>query len=201
MTDSYEDFIGSYTNADMLLIAAPTLRQLVFNTTHTRYYFWNGSNWQGLPIHFTDQTQVGTDADLLEKVLVSRTLTGGLLTKTGSMLIIHATGQFAANNNSKILTFDFGSSTHGITWTGTDANSKYWFALFKIIRTGAATQVITGYWIAMPRTGSVAAPLSMGTKLAGGETMASDITVQITGQNGVAAANDILFDEWSWIIL
>lgn len=43
--DSYENFIGSYTTVQILAIASPTLRQIVFDTDYNTYYFWDGTRW------------------------------------------------------------------------------------------------------------------------------------------------------------
>lgn len=45
LIDSYEDFIGSYTTANIALIASPTLRQIVYDTTLNDYFYYNGTAW------------------------------------------------------------------------------------------------------------------------------------------------------------
>lgn len=42
---SYEDFIGSYTTAQIAALTGMTLRQIVFNTSINEYYFYNGVAW------------------------------------------------------------------------------------------------------------------------------------------------------------
>lgn len=67
LVDSYEDFIGSYTNANMLLIGSPVLRQIVFNTTYAEYYYYNGTAWVPFSnpkykVYTALLTQTGTSA-------------------------------------------------------------------------------------------------------------------------------------------
>lgn len=45
LIDSYEDFIGSYTTANIALIASPTLRQIVYDITLNDYFYYNGTAW------------------------------------------------------------------------------------------------------------------------------------------------------------
>lgn len=64
LIDSYEDFIGSYTTAQIAGIASPTLRQIVFDTDLDEYYFYNGTSW----IPFSSMFKVGSAANsLLDK--------------------------------------------------------------------------------------------------------------------------------------
>lgn len=43
--DSYENVIPSLTTIQILAIASPTLRQIVFDTTFNIYYFFDGTRW------------------------------------------------------------------------------------------------------------------------------------------------------------
>lgn len=49
--DSYEDFIGSYTTAQIASLASPTLRQIVFDTDLNDYFFYDGTNWTPFRMH------------------------------------------------------------------------------------------------------------------------------------------------------
>lgn len=43
--DSYEDFVGSYTTAQIAALTGMTLRQRVFNTTDNDYEWYDGVRW------------------------------------------------------------------------------------------------------------------------------------------------------------
>lgn len=59
--DSYEDFIGSYTTAQIAAIVSPTLRQVVYDTTLNEYFYFDGSVWQ----QFSSKWKKGAGADSL----------------------------------------------------------------------------------------------------------------------------------------
>lgn len=46
MVDSYEDFVGSYTTAQIAALAGMTTRQIVYDTTLKEYYFYDGTLWK-----------------------------------------------------------------------------------------------------------------------------------------------------------
>lgn len=67
MVDSYEDFIGSYTTAQIAALTGMTLRQRVFNTTDNDYEYYDGTRWvkEAHPkykVYVASLTQTGTDA-------------------------------------------------------------------------------------------------------------------------------------------
>ncbi len=43
--DSYEDFVGSFTTAEIAALTGMTLRQRVFNTTDNDYEWYDGTRW------------------------------------------------------------------------------------------------------------------------------------------------------------
>lgn len=201
--DSYEDVIQSYTYADMLAIASPATYQKVIVTDFTptaQVFIYTGTFWKpicGCVVLNVNATQTGTNADTVEKTLATYTLPANYLNQNLDYIDVIVSGQFAADNNDKSVKMYFGSSTFTIVPTGTDANSKYWTIHYRIIRTGAATQVITGNFNARPRAGGVASVLGIGAKAAGTETLSSAVVIKVTGTNTASVANDILFDEWT----
>lgn len=67
IVDSYEDFIGSYTTAQIAALVGMTLRQRVFNTTDNDYEWYDGTRWvkEAHPkykVYVALLTQSGTDA-------------------------------------------------------------------------------------------------------------------------------------------
>jgi hypothetical protein len=132
----------------------------------------------------TSTTQVGTDANLNEKDLWTYSLTAGHLSTNGHAIRFTAYGTLAANANNKTLKGYFGATQCGAL--STTASGSHWEIRCLIMRTGAATQnsggVIT---IGLGNTNV--------THATPAETLSGAVTVKVTGQNGTASANDIVF--------
>jgi len=128
-------------------------------------------------------TDVGTDADLLEKDLMLIVIPANTLTTTGSFLNVEGTFTAASNANSKTTKIYFGA-TQIVTNTGTHNNisGRYRATIF---RTGANSQK------AIVET-TIGTTVQNATITLPAENMAGDIDLRFTGTNGVAAANDIV---------
>lgn len=179
-------------------------------STAGRYYFAtdvnggtlygdNGTSWvqfgAGTIIsgRFSSQlTAVGTDANTAEKVLQTVTVTAGLLTTAGQALEVYAAFTSAANANLKTARIRVGTVTlTGTVLIGGDAvafNANSIVLAAKIVRTGAATQHATGTRWA--NDAGVYPSVAGYTALT--LTMASAFLIEATGQNGTAAANDLV---------
>lgn len=96
-------------------------------------------------------------------------------------------GSFAANANTKTITFVFGATT--VTITNGGSNGGAWHCEVLVIRTGAATQKIVGFYTGRP--GGLADATAFDTTAA--ETLSGAITVQTKSQSGTASS-DILQD-------
>lgn len=134
-------------------------------------------------------TAVGTDADLVEKVLGSIPYPANTLTANGQAIRVTAWGTFAANGNTKTLRMranGLGSST--VSSASGAYNGLSWRIELVFQRTGAATQDNS----AMTYVGTTIAA----NDVVLGHTVAlnGDATLVITGENGFAAANDIVLE-------
>jgi len=132
----------------------------------------------------TNTTQTGTNADLNEKDLWTYALPAGHLSATGHAIRFTAYGTLAANANNKTLKGYFGATQ--CVALSTTASGSHWEIRCLVLRTGAATQNSGGF-----------IAIGLGnlnvTHATPAETLANSITVKVTGQNGTASANDIVF--------
>jgi len=142
----------------------------------------------GLLRSSANATQVGTDADVLEKDLHTYTLPAGSLGIDGQTIRYVAQGTFQANTNTKTIRIYFGA-TVALTFTGdTDNNGGGWRLEMEVQRTGAAAQKASAIlW----DQGATAAGINLAVTTPG-ETLSGAVVVKVTGQNGTATANDIV---------
>lgn len=129
---------------------------------------------------------VATGANTTLTTLWAVSLLASTLTSVGDFLRINASGSFAANGNTKTVTFAFGAATFTINQTTSAPNGVFWETNIHIDRVSATSQNIT----IAARVGAVAQALQFNTA---SETLASPIAVTFSGQNGTASAGDILF--------
>lgn len=67
IVDSYEDFIASYTTAQIAALGSMTTRQIVYDTDIKAYYYYDGTAWQpftgrAYKVYKAYLTQSGTSA-------------------------------------------------------------------------------------------------------------------------------------------
>lgn len=132
----------------------------------------------------TNTTQVGTDADLLEKDLWTYDLPANTLSADGKGIRITAWGSGAANANSKTIRGHWGATV--VVLQGASINASGWRVVYEVVRTGASAQVGQGNLWANALT-------SINVPVAPAEDTSGAITIKVTGQNAVASANDIVF--------
>lgn len=132
-------------------------------------------------------TLAGTAADTNETDLWSYTLPANTLSANGKALRITASGSCAANGNTKTVRFYFGASSITVNNATAAPNGVDWFAEVLVIRTGAGAQRATGTRFVSTVTQSAF------STLAPTENETANIVIKVTGQNGTAAADDILF--------
>lgn len=130
-------------------------------------------------------TQAGTAADTNETDLWSYTMPAGTLNANGKGVRVTIFGTYGANANTKTVRGYFGGTL--VADIGAAAfNNSGWKLVMDVIRTGASAQVGFGAGLAPATT--------VATRLA---TPAGDTTtaleIKTTGQNGTAAANDVVF--------
>src|SRR3990167_2424834 len=130
-------------------------------------------------------TAAGTDADLLEKTLATVTITGNTLNINGQGVRVKAWGTTAANGNAKTIRLKFGATTIATNDITKSPNGLAWECDADIFRTAATAQESIGasYVGAVAQSKSDTQPR---------ETETGNIDITLTGQNGVATANDIV---------
>ncbi len=117
-----------------------------------------------------------------ETDLMSYVLPAGALSANGKGIRATAWGTTAANGNTKTIKYYFGST--GTTFVNSALNTGVWRVTFDVIRASATTQESNSF--AIDNTGSNATP----RRVAYSETLASAVTIKITGQSGTTS-NDI----------
>lgn len=130
-------------------------------------------------------SDVATTAVTSAETLYSFTVPGGTIATDGDGIEVTAYGSFAANANTKSITVKFGSNTYGVNGVTTAPNGVEFKAVFQVLKSGATSAVGFGeVSVGAVNQGVVASK--------GGITWASDADITIIGQNGTAAANDIV---------
>ena len=145
-------------------------------------------------LRFSSATDVGTDADTAEKTLKSYTLPGGTLASDGDALRIVAAFRCAANANTKRMRIKFGATTIADS-TAVAANARNFLVIAVVWRRSATAQLAKVF-------AAQGVPGQNWTSALGGnhetatpaETLASDVVIAVTGQNGTASANDLICD-------
>jgi hypothetical protein len=116
-----------------------------------------------------------------EDTLMSYTLPKNTLGNAGDKLEIEAFGTLAANGNSKTIKLYFGSQV--IFSTGAVAsNALDWHIRAAVLRTGAATQIITSQF-----SGDTVLVTQTADFVAGTQSLAADVIIKCTGE---ATSND-----------
>ena len=127
-------------------------------------------------------TAVGTDADTVEKDLMTYSLPADSLSSNGKGIKVRAWGTTGANADNKTIKVYFGSATYS---TGVASlNNNKWLVELLVYRTGASGQD----WVASMLMDGNTTDVQLGT-LTEDETAA--ITIKVTGQNAVATADDV----------
>lgn len=151
-----------------------------------------GASWAERSRVLTVSTvQTGTDANTNEKDLWSYSLPANTLNANGRGLRITVWGSTAANANAKSYRLYFGATQITFRLADTSLNTFIWRAVAVVIRTGAATQISDSTANQGPANSVTGATIMQ--QASPTETLSGAITIKVTGQNGVAAANDVLF--------
>lgn len=137
-------------------------------------------------------TQVGTPASTAETVLKSYTIPAGMLNQNGVRLRAVFQGAFAANANNKTVRVRLGP----VTLTGTAIlttltaafNGTQWRIQVDIVRRVVDGQTGFSVWI---NGGAVAANNTDPEIMGVGNDDDTAMLLELTGQNAVAAADDI----------
>ena len=130
-------------------------------------------------------TSGSTTAVVTEEDLISYTLPASSLDATNRGLRVKAAGTFAANGNTKTIRLYFGSTVIMSNNVTTAPNNAGWELEYEIFRTSATTEKAIG-------SGTVGSAQQTTTYTGVGETLTGALAIKITGQNGIATANDIV---------
>lgn len=148
-----------------------------------------------------DDTQAATGADTNETVLKTFTVPANTLNLNGRTIRIRAVGTFAANTNTKTLRIRWGGIGGTIIVTGTvadQADQTRWYAEATLSRIGTGSQRLYGF-AGRNDNGDTLFGQQFGMTT-GTQDETTDVALVVTGQNGTANANDIVF-EASWVYL
>lgn len=130
-------------------------------------------------------SDTGTTAVTTEEELYSYTLPAGTIANDGEGIRVTAYGSFAGNANTKTIEFRFAGNAYVGNAVTSAPNGVDFKAEFQVLRSGATSAV--GY-----------GDLTVGAVSQGIDTSKAGVTwantndVTIAGQNGTAAANDIV---------
>ncbi len=127
-------------------------------------------------------TAVGTDANTLEKDLLTYSLPANSLSADGKLVKITVWGT-VTSASSKTIRLKFGATV--IRDIATSSGGLDWRIDGTVIRTGAATQDA----MATASLDTVAPDTTISTPA---ETLSGAVVIKLTGQNGTATANDIV---------
>ena len=130
-------------------------------------------------------TTAATIADTNETTLWTYDLPANVLSADGKGVRITAWGTTAATANTKTLRLYFGSGLSGVAHSF-GFNNLDWELSAIVLRTGAAAQTFKEMALIDSNTPNIV----LGTLT---ENTAAVITIKMTGLNGTAAANDIVF--------
>jgi hypothetical protein len=130
-------------------------------------------------------TQSATAADLVETTLWQWTMPARTLATDGKAIRVTGFGQTANTANAKTMRLYLGATLLGALSTSTALAN--WHLNLTLIRAGAASQIYTLLAFAggLANMSNLVNPTT--------ENLATDLIIKITGQNGVAAASDIVF--------
>jgi len=131
----------------------------------------------------TDVTAVG-NVGSGEDTLITYTLPSAVMSTDEDVIEIEAFGTLAANGNSKNIKLYFGSQV--IFTTGAVAsNAKDWHIKATVVRSGAATQVITSAF-----SGDTVLVTQTADYVAGTQSLAASVVIKCTGE--ATTTNDIV---------
>jgi len=149
----------------------------------------NGTNGTGASqsVLWNDIGNSGTPAGTSEEVLKTYTLPSGILGNNGEQLEVDSISKFAANDNGKTVRLYFGGNTLYEHFTDSliIAGDDRLYLGAIISRTGATGQYVTAK---SERGNKMYSP----KETTWTEDLTNPVIIKLTGQNSVAAANDIV---------
>jgi len=137
-------------------------------------------------------TSAATIANTIETDLWTWTAPANTMSANGRGLRFTAYGTLGATATAKTIRMYQGGSVISFTTGTTAASAGHWRLTADVIRSGASAQVISGFGIMGPGDGSVVLN-TRSVYLGGSHDTTATIAYKVTGQNGTANANDIVF--------
>lgn len=169
--------------ANLSLLSGPTYSEpsQILNTINTLIRNINA----GVGGLINAQTgAVATGTGTAEQTLQTYTMPAGQLAAAGQSVRVRCWGTTGANGNNKTRKLYFGTS---VIATATEAaNAQNWVLELVVMRTGAATQSVSGTGLA--GTGGVT-PLSYINQ--GTDSLTAAVVIKCTGTDGTSSASDI----------
>ncbi len=150
------------------------------------------NNLKGSRILDTNLTQTATTAVTTEEDLVSYSMPANTIANNGEVVYIKAYGTTAATANAKTLKLYVGATAQSQNSTTGSPNNLNWICEAWFIRNGAGPTGQKG-WVKWTFDG-VAAEVDT---FSDSENYSAIMEIKITGTNGTAAANDIVFEGWT----
>ncbi len=132
-----------------------------------------------------EATQVGNDADTLEKDLSVYNLAANTLDINGNAIKITAFGSFAANNDTKTVRVYFGSSVVALNTDNTTPNNLLWSIEVIVWRVSSSVQKAK----AIVTLDGESSEVQFNSP---GESLGAALDIKVTGQSGTATANNIV---------
>jgi hypothetical protein len=159
----------------------------IFENANPKYQAGSGTaTYTPSGILTVSTTSVGTDANTNEKDLWTYSLPANTLNADGRAVRLNFTVTFANTATVKTVRVYFGA-TSILFNNSTSPQNAAGSGTYTFIRTGAAAQLALKQYVAAGTT--LQAPA---TATPAADTTAA-ITIKVTGQNGTANANDIVF--------
>lgn len=169
---------ASATNRGLVTAAAQAIAGLKTFSVPPAFNAGASSTAATVSGRLTSNTTPVSNAGTAETDLMTYSLAANSLSANLKALRVTAWGSFAANANSKQVRAYFGT-TSLLLVNGTH-NNLAWRVTFEIIRTGAATQIMSGEG----KVSTVAPIVLNGSPT---ETLSGAVTIKITGQGGAGS--------------
>lgn len=133
-------------------------------------------------------SQNTTDADVTEKTLATFSVLANTLAANGDKLRIVAYGTRISSTNADVIRIKFGGTTL-LTISIAEAGATAWHGEAILVRTGAATQKASAF-----EHGRLAGVTFGPTYTTPAETLTGAVNIVVTGQNGAAVDNSLVFE-------
>ena len=150
--------------------------------------YW-GMSGGGDTILYTGFTQVGTDADMLEKVLGSYTMPGNTLSTDGSWIEIEAFGTISNQSGSTIIKLKFGGDIIAEIIYGSPPSLSFGFQARVYRINNNFQKSFETVWYNTNYINTHA------------QNLTGNVSIEFTGQNGSPIANNIVLSVFTVLLI